>query len=508
MTQRNIIFFATFIKNETYYHMKNFMLFMLITFFAGCNQIQKEVAETSTALTEKAENVPLELPNCFETGVVEVLLNNSAFSYVIYKGLSFGYEYEMLKMFCEDNNLELKIKILERSTEMIDSLEMGHGHIAASNYTVNASRLERINFSRPFFRTHQVLVQKLPENWRKITADDSKKQLIHDPLDLDSITVYVKRASSFEERLKNFSHENGININVVSSAPEETVEDLLEKVNTGEIQYTVADANTTSFYKAAYPDLDFDTPVSMNQNIAWAINKTQPDLKAKIDEWIDKNRGGLRFNMLNNRYFDLSKSGRKLIREGIAEVKEGKISPYDEIIKNEAEALKMDWLMLAALINQESKFDPKAKSWAGAIGLTQVLPSTAKDLGVKNPNQLYQPEISIKAGATYLKELVDYWQPIIKDDKEAMNFALASYNTGKGHVMDARRLAVKYGKNENVWSDNVEPMLLKKSNPKYFNDPVVKYGYCIGKEPVQYVSNINDFYEEFKNYTAEKAYYN
>lgn len=488
--------------------MKKTAFLLLFTLFSGCNQSQKEQTETATTLSENAENVPLHLPNCFETRVVEVLLNNSAFSYVIYKGLSFGYEYEMLKMFCDDNNLELKIKILERSTEMIDSLEMGHGHIAASNYTVNASRLERINFCKPFFRTHQVLVQKLPNNWRKITADDAKNQLIQDPLDLDGITVYVKRASSFEERLKNFSFENGININVVSAGPEETVEDLIEKVNNGEIKYTLADANTTSFYKAAYPNLDFDTPVSMNQNIAWAINKTQPDLKTKIDEWIDKNRGGLRFNMLNNRYFELSKSGRKLIREGIAEVKEGKISPYDEIIQNEAEALKMDWLMLAALINQESKFDPKAKSWAGAMGLTQVLPSTAKDLGVKNPNQLFQPEVSIKTGATYLKELIDYWQPIINNKTEAMNFALASYNTGKGHVMDARRLAVKYGKNENVWSDNVEPMLLKKSNPKYFNDPVVKYGYCVGKEPVQYVSNINEFYEEFKNYTSEKTSYN
>jgi len=201
----------------------------------------------------------------------------------------------------------------------------------------------------------------------------------------------------------------------------------------------------------------------------------------------------------------LSKSGRKLIREGIAEVKEGKISPFDEIIKNEAKALKMDWLMLAALIYQESKFDPKAKSWAGALGLTQVLPSTAKDLGIHNPNHLYLPEVSIKTGATYLQQLIDFWQPILNDSTEAVNFALASYNTGKGHVMDARRLAIKYGKNENVWYDNVEPMLLKKSNPKYFNDPVVKYGYCIGKEPVQYVTNINAYYETFKNYINQKT---
>ena len=484
-------------------------MFLVLAFcFFGCDKSQNKKSASRVNVSPEYKTAALELPDCFETGELTVLLNNSAFSYVIYKGFSFGYEYEMLKMFCDDNNLDLKIKILERSTEMIDSLEMGHGHIAASNYTINASRLERINFATPFFRTRQVLVQKLPDNWRKITVDDSKKQLIQDPLDLDGITVHVKLASSFEERLKNFSHENGINIDVVSATPNETVEDLIEKVNNGEIKYTVADANTSSFYKAAYPNLDFETPVSMNQNIAWAINKNHPELKNKIDEWIEKNRGSLRFNMLKNRYFDLSKSGRNLIREGIAEVQEGKISPYDEIIRNEAKALKMDWLMLAALINQESKFDPKAKSWAGAIGLTQVLPSTAKELGVKNSNQLYQPEVSIKTGATYLKELYDFWLPVVEEEREAMNFALASYNTGKGHVMDARRLASKYGKNENIWADNVEPMLLKKSNPKYFNDPVVKYGYCVGKEPVQYVSNINKYYDAFKNYAEEKMIYN
>jgi peptidoglycan lytic transglycosylase F len=485
--------------------MRNIAIIIFAVLLLGCNQRQNNKTEIPATASEKTGETPLKLPNCFETGELKVLLNNSAFSYVIYRGIPLGYEYELLKMFCDDNDLELKIKILKRSTEMIDSLEMGHGHIAASNYTINAGRLERINFCNPFFRTRQVLVQKLPENWRKMTVDNYKKQLIHDPLDLDEKTVHVKRVSSFEERLKNFSYENGINIKVISAASELTVEDLLEQVDNGEIQYTVADENTASFYKAAYPDLDFDTPISLNQNIAWAVNKTQPELLSRINDWIDKNKGGLRFNMLNSRYFQLSKSGRKLIREGIAEVKEGKISPYDEIIKNEAKALKMDWLMLAALINQESKFDPKAKSWAGAIGLTQVLPSTAKDLGVKNPNQLYQPEVSIKTGATYLQQLIDYWEPLVQDSAEAVNFALASYNTGKGHVMDARRLAAKYGKNENVWFDNVEPMLLKKSNPKYFNDPVVKYGYSMGKEPVQYVININDYYKTFKNYTLEKA---
>ena len=160
---------------------------------------------------------------------------------------------------------------------------------------------------------------------------------------------------------------------------------------------------------------------------------------------------------------------------------------------------------MTALIFQESKFNPKAKSWVGARGLTQVMPKTGKDLGISNPSQLEIPEVSIRVGSRYLKELITFWKPLIKDSIEINYFALASYNTGKGHVLDARRIAKYLGLDENKWFGNVEKAILLKSNPEYHNLPTVKYGYSIGKEPVQYVKNIKEYYEQFEEYVREKS---
>ena len=136
---------------------------------------------------------------------------------------------------------------------------------------------------------------------------------------------------------------------------------------------------------------------------------------------------------------------------------------------------------------------------------TQMMPSTAKEFKIYNANLLYDPEISVKVGLEYYRGLYEFWLPIVSDSVEAHNFSMASYNAGKGHVLDARRLAQKYNYNENAWFDNVEKMMLAKSNPAYYNDNVVKFGYCVGKEPVNYVKNIKSFYELFKQYIDEKG---
>ena len=160
---------------------------------------------------------------------------------------------------------------------------------------------------------------------------------------------------------------------------------------------------------------------------------------------------------------------------------------------------------MSSLIYQESKFDKKARSWVGARGLTQMMPRTAKEFGIQNANLLYEPKVSVKTGVEYYKSLYKFWLPIISDSAEAHHFSLASYNAGKGHVLDARRLAEKYKYKKDVWHNNVEKMMLAKSNPSYYNDPVVKYGFCVGKEPVNYVQKIESNFELFQQYVTQKS---
>ncbi|MCB0805369.1 MAG: transglycosylase SLT domain-containing protein, partial [Bacteroidales bacterium] len=155
--------------------------------------------------------------------------------------------------------------------------------------------------------------------------------------------------------------------------------------------------------------------------------------------------------------------------------------------------------LLASMAYQESQFDPKARSWAGAIGLMQIMPATADYLGIGNPSV---PENNIRAAVKYLDELQDKFSTVT-DSTEKLKFVLASYNVGPNHVEDARRLAVKYGDDENTWNNHVEQWILKKSQKEYYTDEVVKYGYCRGTEPFKYVTEIMDRYNQYKLFIQE-----
>ena len=178
----------------------------------------------------------------------------------------------------------------------------------------------------------------------------------------------------------------------------------------------------------------------------------------------------------------------------------GKISGYDDIIKQEADKYNWDWRLISAIIYQESRFNPEADSWAGAYGLMQLMPSTARSLGVedyKNPKQ------NIKGGILLLNWLNEQYIESIPDSTERIKFVLASYNIGLGHVKDAQRLAKKYGKNNHVWENNVDFFLRNKSAEKYYKDPVVRWGYCRGKEAFEYVNKVLTNYHHYLNVIPE-----
>ncbi|MDE6120794.1 MAG: transglycosylase SLT domain-containing protein, partial [Muribaculaceae bacterium] len=148
----------------------------------------------------------------------------------------------------------------------------------------------------------------------------------------------------------------------------------------------------------------------------------------------------------------------------------------------------------AAQAYQESKFKPNARSWVGARGLMQIMPATAR--GYRTPvSKLNNPETSVKVASALINDLDGYLKKYVPNDKERVKFVIAAYNVGIAHVYDAIRLAQKYGLDPAVWDNNVEKAILMKMNPKYYNDPVVRHGYCRGTETVDYVEKITNFYE-------------
>jgi membrane-bound lytic murein transglycosylase F len=200
------------------------------------------------------------------------------------------------------------------------------------------------------------------------------------------------------------------------------------------------------------------------------------------------------YYVIYDKYFRSTRQSRRRLNSEFFSTGDGRISPYDSLIKEGASKLNWDWRLLAAQINKESRFDPNTKSWAGAVGLMQIMPKTGNRFGATD---LLNPDQSIEAGSNYLAWLDEFWRPKVADSLERVKFVLGSYNVGQGHVMDAVRLARKYEKDTAAWDDQVAFYLLQKSYSKFFNDPVVKHGYCRGIEPVNYVADIFTLYENY-----------
>ena len=172
------------------------------------------------------------------------------------------------------------------------------------------------------------------------------------------------------------------------------------------------------------------------------------------------------------------------------------MSQWDNLIKTYSEKIGWDWRLLASLICQESRFIPDVVSKVGAYGLMQVMPETGRHFGI---DVTASPEQNIKAGVKFIDWLHNIFDSKIADKNERTKFILAAYNAGPGHILDAMKLAEKNGMDPQVWDGSVADWVLKKAEPEYYNDSVVKYGYFRGKESVAFVSQIIERYEHYRN---------
>lgn len=428
-------------------------------------------------------------------GRLIALTDNSSTSFYIYKGDSLGYEYEQLKLFAQSIGVPLQIVIAKNMDTIFQQLNNFEVDIIAANLTVTKERSEQVDFSDHFILAQQVLVQRKPEGWEKMKPEEKEKSLIRNTVDLSGKYVFVRKGSSFYSRLKSLSEEIGEKINIIEAPGEVNTEQLIGMVANGQIDYTIADENVALNNQTFFSNLDVATPISFPQKIAWAVRKNSPDLLKALDAWIGERKKMKQNTELYAKYFKKKKQGGSGVGTYVSH-SQGIISEYDDLIKTYSAKIGWDWQLLASLIYQESHFSPTARSWAGANGFMQLVPSTAKHYGLDTIDAT--AEQSLKAGTLYIADLDSYWKKYVPDKQERIKFVLASYNAGLGHVIDARNLARKYGKKDDVWNGNVENMILQKSNPLIYTDPVVKCGYCRGQETYLYVKEILFRYQHYK----------
>jgi membrane-bound lytic murein transglycosylase F len=296
--------------------------------------------------------------------------------------------------------------------------------------------------------------------------------------------------------LKNLSQEIGGTINVDTIPGDIPTDEIIKMVVDKKINLTVADYNIAAINKTYYPILDINTRISLSQRIAWAVRKNSPLLLNEINQWIKKMKKEDVYYIIYSKYFKNKKSYRRRIDSEFYSKNTGKISKYDEIIRKYAAKINWDWRLISSMIYQESRFDSKVKSWVGAKGLMQMMPATAKEMGVVN---IEHPEDNIKGGTKYLKTLMDKWQHI-PDSTQRIKFALASYNCGYYHVVDAQKLTRKYGGNERIWDNQVAEFIVKLANKKYYMESIIDYGFVRGIEPYRYVDEIFKRYEHYRKF--------
>ncbi len=476
-----------------------FIVFLII--LSGCSKGDRDSADAVFGSKREAKpyKVSKDLEAIKEDGVLHAITIYNSTSYFLYKGVPMGFEYELLSRLAKNLGLKLKITIAEDIDDLFDMLNSGKGDLIAYGLTITEPRKKLVSFTDNHYVTHQALVQRMPDNWRSLPGYKIDKQLISNTLELSNDTVWVRENSSYAERIKNLENEIGADIPVAHINGNVTTDEIIKMVVDGEIERTVADYNIASINKTYYPILNIDTRVSFSQRIAWAVRQNSPELLKAINKWINKEKKSDDYYVIYNKYFKNTRSNRGRIKSDFYSKNSNKISKYDDIIKENASKLGWDWRFLSSQVYQESRFDPTAESWAGATGLIQLMPATAKEVGVSNN---YNPEQNIRGGVKYLDRMRDNFEAV-EDSIQKVKFTLAAFNCGAGHVYDAMRLAEKHGKNPNIWDENVEEYILKLKDRKYYLDDVVRHGFVRGREPYNYVRDIFLRYEHYKKFIEE-----
>lgn len=231
----------------------------------------------------------------------------------------------------------------------------------------------------------------------------------------------------------------------------------------------------------------------------WAVQENNVELADSLTHWY---RPSMIVSLKKEENFLLSaRSVTRHIYSPMLNRARGQISQWDSYFQQYAPMAGWDWRLMAAQCYQESTFDPRAHSWAGACGLMQIMPRTADHLGIARED-IYDPELNIAAAAKYIRQLSGHFADV-PNPAERSCYVLAGYNGGSFHIRDAMALARKYGRNPYSWNE-VQEFVLRLSTPAYYNDPVVKHGYMRGQETVNYVNRILDRWAQYRGVVRSK----
>jgi membrane-bound lytic murein transglycosylase F len=404
---------------------------------------------------------------------ITVLTVNNAHCYYIYRDRPTGFEYDLAKAFSTYLGVRLKV-VTSSPDELYAKLRSGMGDFIAANLSSSMSRGSLVAFSDPYLVVkHQVIIHK----------DNSQIRTL---ADLRGRTIYVRRGSAYEETLKELKRDKKWNISIQRYEDMPT-EELIKMVNDKQIGITISDSHIAMLNRRYCPDVRIAFSIGRPQFLSWAVRKSDQALLEKIDEFLRKIKQDGTFRAIYRKYYgnveDFDYVDLKKYHESLEE----RLPKYRAFFEKAAQKYDFDWRLIAAMVYQESHFDPEAISFTGVEGIMQLTQDTAADMGVMDRKSV---EKSIMAGARYLRQLYNQFDEVGNPDR--LYLALASYNVGRGHVTDAQKIASEKGLDSNSWAilEQVLPLL---SYREYYKKTT--YGYCRGTEPVNYVNRIRTYYD-------------
>lgn len=442
-------------------------------------------------------SIIFDLDSILVRGSIRAVTGSSFTDYFVYRGEPMGFHYELLKAFTDYLGLDLELVMEENMEEAFGMLFSGDADLLAMGLTITPGRSNRIAFTKPIDSTFQVIVQRKPNNWHNMSSKALDDQLLRRHADLSGKSIFVQKGSVHGEELRDKHGKNILPFNLIEVpfGPES----LIQLVDDGEIEYAAVDESIARVYALQYSGLDIEMKLTGFQEISWAMRKDGSEqLQNEFDQWFSSFSKTAAYAVIYRKYFSNPSSG-KMLNNDYYSNRGGKVSQWDELIKEHSVLINWDWRLLASLIYQESRFFPNVVSRAGAYGLMQVMPETGKNFGI---DVKASPAANLRAGTRYIKWLHKIFDPLIPEEVERTKFILASYNAGPGHILDAMRLAEKNGMDPAKWVD-VEKWLQKKAEPQYYNDTIVKNGFFRGRESIAFVNQILNRYEHYKNLIRE-----
>lgn len=431
--------------------------------------------------------VARDLPEIKRSGTLRMLTRYNATSYFVHRGGEAGFDFELCQRFARSQNLTLEVVIPEPGEDLVSLLNSGAGDVVCAGLTGTAELELYVETTRPVNFVHKVVVLPL-QDARPAT-----------PEALAGLTLTVPAHDPFLGELIRWRDRRGLDLTVQPGLPLVETEELIARVSRGELAATVADDAVVEAVRAyLQQEIRLGPVLGERLPVVWLVRRNSPELRAGLNSYLKDNlqilpggsvRRGRDYGIIYDRYFVNPGSIRSFQEEAARPDKSGRISRFDELIREQAAAHDFDWRLVSALIYTESRFHPWAVSQAGAQGLMQVMPYFAGP----QVDSLFVPEANLRAG---LRLLSQTWQGFAYlDSLERLRFTLATYHAGIGHLNDARRLAMDANLDPNRWEDALTETLPWLAQSRWYL--TTRHGFYRGHETVRYVEEILNRYRMY-----------